>query len=150
MWNRFTSTIFAAAAAKRPVITKAEEYAYALTSVANLDWQNSTKEADIERSRLENGCPIVWNVIEASRPRIVVALTNSVWDVFGPTVAKHKYGSFFYDGPSVRMPFLFKITSQSAPSLFFKSPRHPSYPLSSAHREQIGQIVTRFMELPQN
>jgi hypothetical protein len=135
-WNTFTKSL----------MRGKENYAYALTSVANLDWWFHRREREIPDQDLRKGCPFVWNVIQKSKPRIVVATTNRVWDTFSPHIKQFACPDVVFPNSLTRLPIVFQIPGYSARSVFLKSPQHPSWPFKSSYYTLLDKAVRSFLQ----
>jgi hypothetical protein len=116
-WNRLTAAFVGDT-----------DRAAALTGVANLDWINSPREKDIKdkEKRLRAGYPDVWFVIQYSKPRIVVALTNEVYRILSGNIPPFTERNFEMPDPPPHRPMVFRIPGFAALSVLCKSPGHPS------------------------
>jgi hypothetical protein len=134
-WNRLTKALCA----------DNEDYAYALTSVANLDWWCYRRECDIPKAHLREGCASVWKTIQASKPRVVVALTNKVWEMISRHVSQFARPDVDVVNLLTRTPIVFQIPGYSAASLLIKSQQHPSWPFKSSYYMALGKTVRSFL-----
>jgi hypothetical protein len=115
-----------------------EDRALALTAIWNLDWRHSTNEKDIPYEHLQEGwaehlAPLLTQV----RPRIVLALTNRVWNVVSEALDGKSESLARCPARLTREPTVIRIDGCRFPTLFLKAHNHPSRFLSY---EQIGEI----------
>jgi hypothetical protein len=134
-WNNLTKSLF----------DNNTDYAYALTSVANLDWWYYRQQSGIPEADLQDGCSFVWRVIEASKPRVVVALTNAVWNVLSRYVSRFARSDMDVVKLLTRTPIVFQIPGYRAGSLLIKSQQHPSWPFKSSYYTALDKTVKSFL-----
>jgi hypothetical protein len=115
-WNLLTSTI-----------TSSEKKAFALTTIANLDWGHNPDAGAISLKTLEAGCPIVWDFAATTKPRVVVVLHWKTWEVFSNFLLAKKSGESLLGNFGIQpAPIRIRIVGCDFESLVIKSPQHPS------------------------
>ena len=101
-------------------------HARTLTALLNLSEQHSTNERAISDADLRAGwTERIWPVLPHVRPRIVCALTNSVWDTTCP-----------FDLARERKRF--RIPGCKFTTVLVKPHNHPSRFLSNEQIDQLG------------
>jgi hypothetical protein len=116
-----------------------ECHAHALTALLNLSEQHSTNESEISGADLRAGwTERIWPVLRRVRPRIVCALTNSVWDTIVDTLTAR-----FVEIPAcpfdlARTPKGFRIPGCQFTTVLVKPHNHPSRFLSNEQVDQLG------------
>lgn len=97
-----------------------------LTALFNLDWGHAESASKVPSHALAEGCPIVYRCLERVKPRVVIALTWSVFRTF------HHYmlSTDGIDCSPVRADCLtsaiVRLNGTGFDTLFIRSPNHPS------------------------
>lgn len=136
-WNLLTSTIVGS-----------EKKASALTTVANLDWGHQANSAELEASYLRQGCPIIWDFIQKTRPRVIVVLVWRTWKTFTSFLGENKFGVLepvFEDLHPV--PWKIQIPGCDFSSLVVKAGQHPSrHFFKRQHAEDAQKVIQRWLK----
>jgi hypothetical protein len=115
-WNLLTKTVLGS-----------KPKASALTTVANLDWGHNGTSGDIPQANLKAGCPVVWDFLSSTKPRIIVVMVWATWTVFSDFIITKKHGAMipgkFGGQPS---PIQVRLENCDFDSLVIKAPQHPS------------------------
>ena len=120
----------------------AERYVSSLTALLDLDWRHSASAKDIPPEELKSGfVNYVWPLLGELRPRIVCALTKSVWDTIIPKIEPLRVSFPVYPDRHTlpREPVIFRLPGCDFVSLLIKPHNHPSRPLSNDQISQVGK-----------
>lgn len=123
-----------------------------LTSVTNLDWGRYGNYKDISEFHLREGCATVFEVMQASKPRVVITLVTVTWEhlldflvefLSDPSLNKQNMA-----GHPLLQCRILQLPTCTYPTLLLKSPQHPSrHFFTKAHCEQIAVTVRWFLEI---
>jgi hypothetical protein len=124
-----------------------DKYWPALTALLNLDWQHSGDEKRIQQASLAYGLNnYVWPLLSDLRPRIVCALTNSVWDVLRPAAEENLIAFPPCPVALSRQPLVFRIPTSDFNTVLIKPHNHPSrHFLTEAHIASMGAACRWFL-----
>lgn len=125
-----------------------EKHIDRMTAVLNLDWGNNpdTSKNPIPKSVLQPGFDDhVWEEIKKVKPRVITALTNSVWDVMKNKMEEH---SVSFSEPPVKLtrkPIFLQLPDTGFVSMFLKTQNHPSRSyFTDAHISELGRLAKWF------
>jgi hypothetical protein len=121
------------------------KYTSALTAVCNLDWGNQKNEALIPQAWLEAGCPVVGEIIQKSKPRVIAAMTVIVWDNLVKYYEAAKREVVVCEGLK-RNPVRLRLFEEF--DTFLIKVRHPSYPIPKTEREIFRQFASKHVTNP--
>ena len=123
------------------------EYAEALTTVCNLDWGHNSSQSNIPLDYLRQGCTVVFDKIVQTKPRIVAAMTVSVWEILldhfnnvcSPNTEAAYITPLALNTNLKRSPMIVKVRENDNAFLFMKL-RHPSRPIPTKERHEYRKI----------
>jgi hypothetical protein len=124
-----------------------EDCIRSLTALLNLDWGNNSNSSNIPKTYLELGfSKYVWPLIIEAKPKILVALTNRVWDVMRNEILKHRVNYTVPSNKLTREPIFFRIPGSDFISVLIKTQNHPSrHFFTDKHIKEISGFTDWFL-----
>jgi hypothetical protein len=127
-----------------------EKYVSSLTALMDLDWRHSASEKVIPPEELNSGfVNYVWPLLGEVQPRIVCALTNSVWNTIIPEIQSLQVSFPVYPDKHTlpREPVVFRLPGCDFNTLFIKPHNHPSrHFLTDEMISQVGKACQWFLK----
>ena len=121
------------------------EYAQALTTLTNLDWGHHADNRTIPEAHLREGCQVIAELMQRTKPRIVVTLVRRTWDILMPYL-RRRFTTLGYVPATGLDSLVFRLPGFDAPTIAVRSPQHPSrHFFTEQHAQLVRDEVQAFL-----